>query len=509
MSSKQLPALAPERFLRQLWKHEQLKSTPLHTLDGRPLAIVSPGTANADAGPDFTNALVKIGTTSYRGDVELHQSLGEWSRHAHNTDPRYNRVILHVVFASDEQHLPSLTKSKRSVPVLVLSPYLRGTLGNIWEKMILGERSEQLAHIKCFSANSRVSAEVIHSWLDKLAIERIELKIRRFEQRIRELAEEERLQLKEPAGRYGTISFGLNPEDLPPPVPRFSPRDFSSVKLWNQLVYEGVMEALGYSKNREPFLRLARSVRLDQVKTIGEQFSPDNQLPAVEAFLFGAAGLLKLDLRRADPESKHYVRERRSIWKDIQSKYHGETLHRADWQFFRLRPENFPTVRLAAAARLIPRMSPKDFFRSIIQTVKNRDREVKDRFNSLESMFVVHADEFWLTHFRLEGRTKFPLTKLIGNNRARDILLNVLVPICLLYARIFKDKEMREGALSIFEQSPPLSENAVTRTMERQLLKRKLTLDSALRQQGALQLYKFYCMEERCKECAIGKILFT
>lgn len=511
MATKTQPI--PERFLRQLWKHQHLKRFSLSTIDGKPITVLSAGTPNTDAGPDFIDATIKIGNILYRGDVEIHQTLNEWKQHAHHTDAKYNRVILHVVLQAEQEHLPSFTKSSRAIPLLILAPYLTGPLRDVWQKMIFDERSERLAlnssgqaHIKCFSMNDDVSPSLIRSWLEKLAVERIELKVQRCEERLKELAEEQRRHIKEPVMRYGTIRFGVNPEELPLPTRTFSRHDFANVHLWEQLVYEGLMEALGYAKNREPFLRLARNVQLGSIRIMMENFSPNDQKNFVEAFLFGASGLLDVDLQ--DPESKRYVHELKSTWKKIHRNYRGEVLHQAEWQFFRLRPENFPTVRLAGAARLIPTMLGKGFFKSIIQTAKRRDVDAKEKFNSLESMFIIPADEFWSTHYRFGEKAKISLDKLIGKNRADDIVINAVLPICLLYARIFKDREARYGALKIFRQCPPLSENTVTRTMERELLKGKFKLNSAMLHQGAIHLYKFYCVEERCMECAVGRMVF-
>ena len=97
---------------------------------------------------------------------------------------------------------------------------------------------------------------------------------------------------------------------------------------------------------------------------------------------------------------------------------------------------------------------------------------------------------------------------MIGASRAAEIILNALLPICLLYARLFKDGALRDGALAMIAECPPAGDYVVTGIIERQLIKKRFNLDSAMLHQGALQLYKFYCVEERCSECAVGKIVF-
>lgn len=496
----------PERFLRQLWKHQHFKKLSLTTTDGRPITVFSSGTVNVDAGPDFVDALIKIGTITYRGDVELHQTLAEWQQHAHDTDPKYNRVVLHVVFKTESVHLPSLTKSKRAIPVLVLAPYLSGPLRDVWQKMILDERSERLRHIKCFSRNTNAPSPLIHSWMRKLAGERMEFKVQRFEERLKDLVEREQRRIREPLVRYGTIPFGLNPDEIPTPTRSFARRDFTNVHLWEQLLYEGALEALGYAKNREPFLRLAQNIPLERIRTMIENDSTERRGVVTEALLFGAAGLL--NVKAGDAESRRYIKELKSTWKNLQPRYRGEVLHQADWQFFRLRPENFPTVRLAGAAQLILRMLEKDFFKTIIQIVKSRGTAAKEKIRSLEGMFIIPTHDFRPSHDRPRKKTQAAIPRPIGKNRADDIIINVVIPICLLYARIFKEGNIRQAALEIFKECSPLNENTVTRTMETQLIKGKFSLNSAMLQQGALQLYKFYCVEERCAECAVGKVVF-
>lgn len=498
----------PERFLRQLWKRQEFITTALSTIDGRPVTILSPGTLNADAGPDFTDALVNIDNVTYRGDVELHQTLEEWKQHAHDKDARYNSVVLHVVFDGNASAHPSLTKSRRPVPVMILRPYLSGPFRDIWKKMIFDERTERITLIKCYGKNIGAGPEIVHRWVWKLAVERMELKVRRYDERLRELAEQEQLRLQEPLPRYGEIPFGVNPDDLPPPSLPLPSKLFTKSSMWLQLLYEGIFEALGFAKNREPFLRLAQLVTLEQYSVLLEQCSSEEAVVATEGLLFGVAGLLDMDSRPLDVEEKQYIKRLRSCWEMMRTTYRGEYLHNSDWRFFRLRPENFPTVRIAGAARLMTKRLRSQFLKSVILILKS-EQSPKEQFSSLESLLITPADGFWLTHYHFGRRTTGRQTTLIGKSRAGDIVVNVVLPIVLLYARIFKDRDIRRNALQMFQQSPPLAENAVTNIITRQLIQpvfgTTMKQFSAMSQQGMLQLFKYYCVEERCRECAVGK----
>lgn len=496
----------PERFLRQLWKHRQFDTSNLRTTDGQSVEIVSTGKLNRDGGPDFVGASIRVGGTLYTGDVEIHQHNNEWIEHEHHHDPKYNSVVLHVVLHGDPAITPPVTESGRTIPILVLEDSLIASYRTTWESMILNERAERLSTIACYDRNESIDPSIVRKWLEKLAVERIELKVRRFEERLKELVDEGRFTVKEPPPKYDEIPFGINPDELPPPSSPYTQSDFRKSSLWEQLLYEGAMEALGYSKNQQSFLKIARNARLKLLSDlVSNATSGADQTKTTEAILFGMAGLLPAPHGEFDGESKYYLRDLRSVWKERMASYHGECLDEAEWQFFRLRPDNFPTVRLAGAARLLQKLVRKTFFKSIIQTVKDREQKNKSKIAWLEEMFVVPADGFWMNHYRFGERTNKLLTTLVGRNRADDIILNVVVPISFLYARIFKDKDARQGTLKLLQHCPPLSRNTVTNTIEQQVIKGRFDLDSAMLQQGALQLYKFYCVDERCSECAVGK----
>lgn len=490
-----------ERFLRHIWSQQYLKQSALCTTDGKPVEVIAVGTLSFDGGPDFRNAKIKIGRTTYSGDVEIHRTVYEWLQHHHETDPRYNKVILHVVLEGDAKKSPTVVQSGRSVPVLVLEPFLSESIRSIWQKTILDERARRAETIKCFRVNDDVSADLLRRWLNHLAIERLELKLRRFEERLKQLAHEQLLEVHEDYRHYGIPREG-SPDEIPPPLPELTQKDFARKNLWEQILYEGVMEGLGYSKNQEPFSRLGQNVSLAWIRSseIG------NNAKTLEAVLFGAAGLLPKIRPIKAKESKAYARDLIRGWHAVRASYRGEVLHAADWQFFPTRPTNFPTVRLAAAPQLIQKFLHEDLFRKIIPTLKST-LPAGEKLRSCHELFHVGAHPFWSHHYNFDEPASRPI-KLLGASRIDDILINTILPIALLYARIFKDKEVREGAIQLFQSLPPLSENSITRLMAKQLLKGKIKLDSVGAQQGVIQLYKFYCTEERCAECEVGKIVF-
>ena len=491
-----------ERFLRHIWSRQYLQRSALRTLDGRPLRVLNAGKLNTEGGPDFRDATIKLGGTTFCGDVEIHRTPLEWLQHRHQADPRYNKVILHVVLEAAAEGLPTLVASGRSVPVIVLGPFLSESIRSIWQKTLLDERARTSESIKCFHLNESVDAALMRSWIHKLSVERLELKLRRFDERLKELARLHILAFHEWPHRYASSRAQGDPDDIPPPLRDLSQKDLSRRELWEQVLYEGLMECLGYSKNQEPFVRLARAVTLQRIR----EHRVENDRLKIQAFLFGAAGLLPKIRSLREKESQNYVRTLSRAWRELRTSYRSTVFHAADWQFFPTRPTNFPTLRFAAASVLIQRLLCDDFFRKVIQILKSPPGQ-EDKLDSLRELLSVGPVEFWSNHYHFDHSTTKQIRSL-GPERVNDMIVNAIVPIALLYARTFKDLGVRERALMLYDALPPSMENSTTRLMARQLLRGKVRLSSVATQQGVIQLYKFYCREERCAECDVGRVVF-
>jgi hypothetical protein len=491
-----------ERFLRHIWSNQYLKTT-LQTVDGKALRVIDVGQLNSDGGPDFLNVTVKIGSITYTGDVEIHRTTFDWFQHQHQEDPRYNKVILHVVLEAGNKFSPTLVKSGREIPVLVLGNFLSDSIHAIWQKAILDERVKKSETLRCFNNNDALSNELIDSWLTKLAVERLELKLRRFEERLKQLAHEKRMMVRERQQSYGEPPLEGEHDEIPPPFSELTQKDFSQKELWEQVLYEGVMEGLGYSKNREPFVRLAQSVTLKMMGDLGTGSGRDR----IQALLFGAAGLIPKLKSLKEKESRIYVRQIAREWKVLKSSFHSEILHRADWQFFPTRPSNFPTLRIAAACALANKFFFDDLFRHIIQTIKTNHSE-GEKERELIRLFSIETNDFWKHHYNFDEAASKNI-KALGTMRIREIIINTVLPVTLLYARIFKDKTVRECSLHVYHSLPATEDNSITRLMEKQLLKGRHPQEHVSHQQAVIQLYKYYCLEGRCAECELGQKLFV
>jgi hypothetical protein len=486
----------PERFLKQIWQRRLFTTAGLATPDGKPVVILSPGKPNDDGGPDFTTARIRIGNITYQGDVELHRAARDWRLHGHQNDPHYNSVILHVVLSDENCPPPAFTAAKRQLPLLVLHPFLDPATRPTLMASLSDEGGAEGIPLACRTAHQAIPPAVTRQWLEHLAEARIEMKIRRHEARLQELIAQRKDAVEEPYPRY----YG-NPDDIPPPRSGFTQREAASRHLWEQLLYEGIMEGLGYAKNEAPFAALARSVPLATLQRHGLQ-----DTPAMMALLFGTAGLLPSSRAVAEGESRRYLRPLRRQWRELRPSITGPLLHEADWRFFRLRPGNFPTVRLAALARLLPRLFGDDAFRRLVALFTSDAVTPKERHRALAEMFADTPDKFWLHHYRFGAAARSPVTGL-GSSRSTDLLVNVVLPIMLLYARVFRIAVVRSNARALLLDLPAAQQNRVTRKISHELPGGKNVLKSAFLQQGALHLYRLYCQPNRCQECKIGTLL--
>ncbi len=426
----------------------------------------------------------------------------EWLQHHHQNDPRYNKVILHVILERQPGQLPTLASSGRPIPVLVLSSFLSESIRTLWLKTLLDENMFTRRTIPCSDLNHSVDPDLLRGWIRRLAVERLELKLRRFDERLRELAQIRLRGVRDTGNQQGRWYVQGDPDDVPPPHAEIAQKDLAQRTLWDQLLYEGISECAGYSKNQESFLRLARAVTLSTIRSM----KIENNEEALQAVMLGAAGLLPKLREVHDSDSRGFVRLLANEWKIYRKLYRSAVLHRADWQFFPTRPGNFPPLRIAAVATLAQAILCGDLFRKIIEALKNSaDSSRSTRL--IRGLLTVESHAFWTHHYQFDHTTTKRIHPL-GSDRTDVIITNALIPLSLLYARTFRDRVVREGALRLFESMPPTMDNSITRLMERQLLKEKMSLTSVCTQQGIIQLYKFYCRDERCAECEVGSVVF-
>jgi hypothetical protein len=325
-------------------------------------------------------------------------------------------------------------------------------------------------------------------------MERLASRTQILEDRLIQLIEEKRNHWGDASVRCPSMA-----RELSIPVHSHPVEVFRSPHPWKQLLYEAILDGLGYSKNRTPFRCLARNLPL----SILEQFDLHNA-PTMIALLFGAAGLLPPCAQIGDQESRRYVRALRRTWRDIQPPLHIPLLHEAQWTFFRLRPANFPTARLATLAFLLPQLFGTGSLNRLLDMFAGTTTHPRQRHQQLLDHFRFEPDSFWARHLHFGG----PLHEkgiALGYSRTNDILINTLIPFILLYSRLFSRYDAEHNAILLYRTLPPLQLNTVTLEIKNRVLHCKTSLATACLHQGALQLYQQFCRIDRCGECRIGR----
>ncbi len=494
--------IPPERVIRHIWREQHLQTDALQTSDGRRIVVFSPGEENPDSGPDFVNAVVKIGATRYRGDVEIHRTSGSWTQHGHQSDPRYNRVVLHVAFSGSPDDVPVYVESGRRLPLLMLEPFLLQPSPRLIRPLALNGMGDEERRLPCVSLNHTVSSQTLQNWLNTLAHERLQLKLMTLDERLRYLAHERSRSDQQPCPDCVNDSPDTDPDDAYRRSGNASRGDLAHRDLWDQLYYEGILEGLGYSKNRLPFLRLARALSLG---TIHRHRLHRSRL-RLQAALFGVAGLLPPLPQPRQRAPGSYVDSLHRIWKLLRPILNVELLHPADWVTFPVRPANVPARRMAAVPAIVTKLMEQRLFRNTVRLFKECADD-RNRWRMLRSLFRIGADEYWRSHYNF-GRPTTVSFEMLGSGRIDDILVNTVLPLVLLYAKIFLDADIRSAALSSYWSLPPVNSNQVTRFMEGQFAGDRLQIRSLASQQGILQLYGYYCIQRRCHHCVVGRRVF-
>ncbi|MDZ7374912.1 MAG: DUF2851 family protein [candidate division KSB1 bacterium] len=452
---------AAESFLHRLWE-EQLAGRKLFTVDGRTVEILSPGTRNFDAGPDYRDAIVRLDGQLMHGDIEIHPSVGDWVRHGHDRDPAYNRVILHIVTAGCPEGAQTVRADGVRVPIVDLDRHLPRPA-----EELEGEPSRLTGKGKppmvCALAQADPEQKLLV--IEQASVQRLEYKAERF-------------------------------------------REERQYADWEEVAYRGLLEALGYAKNQIPARALAERLPVHDLRHFSQRLPDPEAVVHVQAWLLGASGLLEAAPGASEPAVAEFVRLQRSLWEGYPNRRKVDSLAAADWRFFRLRPANFPTRRLAAMAVLIVRHRLEGFVGSWARLLEATSHMPARLPRELEKTLVVPAFGFWeqrdcfLTGKRLrEGSA--PL--LLGRDRARDIVVNVVLPLLCAYAEESGDGALRAVAERTYRTYPRLPENEILRAMRarlwEELCEARQAVRTAAQQQGLIHLYKFGCRLGDCSFC--------
>lgn len=480
----------------------------LVTTNGAPVRIIDPGKLSHRSGPDFRDAKIEIGGILYSGDIEFHRHINDWELHHHQDDLNYNSVILHVSLQGDPH--PTLTESGRTVPTVVLEPFLRSPIAAISDHLSREEYSVRHSAIPCAPYNDSVKPDALNDLMQKLYRERLQEKIRRMHERLDHIIIEMQRTVGEPHASYLP-----GPDDLPALERTVHKDDYQNTVAWEQLLYEEVMDCLGYSNNRAPMKALAERVPLRQIGMLLESIRPTRpnaeiaSAAHIESILFKASGLLPNIEDVTDTDSKVYLHSLNAAWKELNAPVPSlaAPIHPTEWNFSPTRPGNFPTIRIAAAGMLAFAILRRSLFRSILTIVEGRYSSAREKTTQLTALLNAGDHPFWNYHYSFE-EASHKKHSVLGAGRINDILVNAVIPYIALYAAVFTHDHLMEQCLNIVKELPLLEDNAILRTMRSQLIKGKLPLSYAVQQQGLIQTYKRYCTAGRCSECRIGRDIF-
>ncbi len=456
-----------ELILQDLWKSRKLFTAPLTTFTGKSVEILYAGTLNYDAGPDFKGAVIKINETLLEGDVEVHLGTSGWIDHKHHTDPAYNEVVLHVVSAYKSG--PECIQREDGVFV------------------------EQV--------QVTLDQETVTAWkLQKKMSGNVETEIRLVEQcPLSESSVEKMIAVVDAAGELRFLDKVAQLQEQ------------LLLDSWNQVTYKKILEALGYSKNQKPFHKLAELVTFDMLSSEMQWVKEDMAEMRCTALLFGAAGLLPVTHRgreEMDAQSLRYVTPILDLWDGISRRLEIKPMKMQEWQFFRLRPQNFPTRRLAGFVRLMMRVYKHGLLEALLRVVNGNINDLKKLSSELEQSLTQKADGFWKNRYRIEKTGAETTGKqeplLIGRERARDIIVNILLPAFYLYGDDSSAGQFKNTAIELYRRQTKLSGNVITKTMCRQLGGSRgagFQTKFASQQQGLLHLNKLYCRNLNCDAC--------
>lgn len=430
-------AAVSEGLVAQIWRG--LGRHRFYSSQGKGIEVLHPGRQNGDCGPDFKGAIVVEEGELCSGDVELHVRASDWRAHRHHRDPRYNGVILQVVLWDDGA--AATLQNGKAVPTLALLPWL----GSLEEVRRWAGRSQGRGE-PCRQAASYLGDALLGRLLDQAGEQRFHLKAAHFREGI----------------GNGQAA---------------------------QVLYQGLMGALGYAKNKERFQELACRLPLSVLQSAVQGLPGERRLSLLQSLLLGTAGLLPSQRGRESPEE---VAELDRLWHS-----HAGSIVLSDrhWRLFRVRPGNHPTRRLVAASYLLSRFLDQGLPQSVL-------RLVLGGLHCLEQGFVISAQGYWAGHFDFGCRIGNP--SLIGRGRARDIVVNVVLPFAWAWAQVGGEPELERNAWELYRRHPRLAENAITRGMARLLLGRCRWMPcSAQRQQGLLHLFHSFCREGNCAQCPV------
>jgi Protein of unknown function (DUF2851) len=419
-----------EDFLHYIWKHKAFSTVSLKTTDGETIAIKNLGIHNHNSGPDFFNAQLSIDDQLWAGNVEIHLKSSDWYLHNHEADEAYDNVILHVVWEHDTE---IFRRDNSKISTLELKNYTDKSLLHNYKSLLASK-----SWINCEADFPDVDDFIFNSWLERLFIERLEHKSENIEQLL-----------------------------------------MASQNNWENVLFKLLLKNFGLKVNGEAFFSLANAVDFSTVRKL------QNKTIEMEALLFGQANLLN---NRQEDIYYNYLKNHYAF---LKQKFKLNNQGVLPIQFFRLRPPNFPTIRLSQFARLYT--VETKLFSKIITTYK---------LNDFYTLFNHGVSEYWKTHYTF-GKPSKTSNKLLTKSFIDLLIINTIIPLKFSYAQS-QGQTINDQLFELINQIKIESNTIVNRFLDLKTIKK-----SALNSQALLELKQNYCDKNKCLQCAIGNSLIV
>ena len=434
-----------EQLLHYVWKHRLFPLKPLTTTDGLSVEVIDPGLANRNAGPDFFNAKIKLNGVTWVGNVEIHLRSSDWKRHHHHEDPAYDSVILHIASDIDE---PILRSNGEPIPQMELHypPFLLEQ----YEELIKSDH-----YPACYKIIPGLPKILLHSWMNTLQAERFEQKAMQIQQRLNRCNGD-----------------------------------------WEGALFITLARNFGFSTNSDAFELWAQSIPLYAVN------KHRDDLFQIEAIFFGQAGFLEDSLpnephpnnRQEEHRPKvrnacndEYFLKLQKEYAYLKHKFELKPSPHYQWKLLRLRPANFPHIRLAQLASL--------YYKSEGLLSRLMDAESVE---ATRKLFKTDTSSYWKTHY-IFGETSPSLTKTMSKSSIDLLIINTVVPFLYAYGKHKANLQLVERASQFLEELNP-ENNYITRMWKECGLDAAHAGDS----QALIQLKKNYCDQKKCLQCRIG-----
>ncbi len=413
-----------EQLLHYVWKHKIFPLKELKTTTGQQVEVIDTGLANTDAGPDFFNAKLKLDGVLWIGNIEIHERSSDWFKHGHHADAGYNSVILHIASEIDTEI--SRSNGERIPQIQLICPEAVRT--NYKELL------ETDSYPPCYRIIPSLPPFTAHSWMTALQMERFEQKATLLNER-----------LKRCQGN------------------------------WEDAFFITLARNFGFGLNGDAFETWAHRFPFRAVD------KHRNDLFQIEAIFFGQAGILE------DSDGDGYYLRLKKEYTYLQHKFGLIPMDASLWRFLRLRPANFPHIRIAQLACLYHRAY--GLLSRIMET---------ETLQGVRDILKGGTSEYWLTHYTFGGSSP-SRPKTLSNTSLDLLIINTVVTFLYAYG-LHKGNRVLCARAGCFLEELKAENNYITRMWEQCGMKASNAADS----QALIQLKKEYCDKKKCLYCRIG-----